>query len=199
PASARVISYDLDGNELWSLKGMSSITIATPYSQNGLLYLSSGYVGDKLRPLYAIRPGASGDISLKAGQDHNDFIAWSNPTIATYNPTTLVYDKYLYVLHDRGFLVCYDALTGREVYPKQRLEIGGRGGFTASPWACGGKVYCLSESGLTTVIAAGPEFKVLASNALDDTCMSTPAITPDSFIIRTAGKLYRIKNGAAGN
>ena len=51
-----VRSYDLDGKLLWSLQGMSSITIATPCEDDGLLFVSSGYVKDKLRPLYAIRP-----------------------------------------------------------------------------------------------------------------------------------------------
>jgi outer membrane protein assembly factor BamB len=198
PASKRVISYDLAGNELWSLSGMSSITIATPYSANGLLYISSGYVGDRLRPIYAIRPGASGDISLKETEDHNEFIAWCNRTAAPYNASTLVYDKRLYILHDRGFFGCLDAMTGKEVYPKQRIEVGGTGGFTASPWAANGKIYCLSEAGLTTVIQAGDTFKILATNPLDEICMATPAITPDSFIIRTAGKLYRIRNAAGG-
>ena len=57
PGTGKVRSYDLDGNELWSLGGMSSITIATPYEYKGNLMVSSGYVGDKKRPLFAIRPG----------------------------------------------------------------------------------------------------------------------------------------------
>ena len=35
--TSQVRSYDLDGKLLWSLKGMSSITIATPYEAEGLL------------------------------------------------------------------------------------------------------------------------------------------------------------------
>src|SRR5213079_1938418 len=64
PGTGKVRSYDLDGKLLWSFKGMSSITIGTPYADQGLLYVSSGFVMDKSRPLYAIRAGASGDISL---------------------------------------------------------------------------------------------------------------------------------------
>ena len=90
PGTGQVRSYDLDGKLLWSLKGMSSITIATPYEHEGLLYVSSGYVLDKSRPIYAIRPGATGDISLKEESTSNDFIAWSQPKAAPYNPTTLI-------------------------------------------------------------------------------------------------------------
>ena len=91
PGTGKVRAYDLDGKLLWWFKGMSGITIATPYADQGLLYVSSGFVADKQRPLYAIRPGASGDISLAPEQTSNAAIAWSNPTAAPYNPTTLVY------------------------------------------------------------------------------------------------------------
>ena len=64
PGSGKVRAYDLDGKLLWWFKGMSGITIATPYADHGLLYVSSGFVADKQRPLYAIRPDAKGDISL---------------------------------------------------------------------------------------------------------------------------------------
>src|SRR5882724_2246927 len=90
--SGKVRSYDSEGKLLWWLKGMSSITIGTPYAQEDLLYISSGYVMDKSRPIYAIRPGATGDISLEPGQTNNSFIAWCRPSAAPYNPTTLLYE-----------------------------------------------------------------------------------------------------------
>ena len=48
PGSHAVRSYDLDGKPLWSLQGMSSIDIPTPCAGAGLLFISSGYVADKL-------------------------------------------------------------------------------------------------------------------------------------------------------
>ena len=62
-------SYDLIGKPLWTIQGMSTICIPTPFSDESRLYVAAGYVGDKLRPnkpIYAIRPGASGDITLEA-------------------------------------------------------------------------------------------------------------------------------------
>jgi outer membrane protein assembly factor BamB len=79
PGTRKVRSYDLDGKLLWELGGMSSIVIPTPFSQSGLLYVCSGYVGDKTRPVFAIKPGASGDISLKPGETNNAFVACINP------------------------------------------------------------------------------------------------------------------------
>jgi outer membrane protein assembly factor BamB len=196
PGTGRVRSYDLDGKLLWELEGMSSITIATPYSQFGNLYLSSGYVMDKLRPVYAIKPGAIGDITLPEDQTSSEYIAWVNREAGPYNPSTLVYGDYLYVLLDRGFFACYDAHTGQMVYDKQRIPEGKA--FTSSPWAYQDKIFCINEDGVTFVIGAGPEFKLLHTNPLaeDDMAMATPAIAGDKLLIRTAPRLYCIENGA---
>jgi outer membrane protein assembly factor BamB len=194
PGTKKVRSYDLDGKVLWELGGMSSIVIPTPFAQRGLLYVCSGYVGDKVRPVYAIRPGASADISLKDGATSNASVAWFEKTAAPYNPSPLVYGDHFYVLFDFGFLSCRDAKTGREIYDKQRINPEGATAFTASPWAYDNKVFCLSEDGDTFVFQAGPEYKLIGKNSLDEMCMTTPAIARDSLIIRTMSKLYRIQN-----
>lgn len=195
PGSGKVRSYDLDGNLLWSLEGMSTITIATPYAYDGKLYISSGYVQDPLRPIYAIRPGAAGDISLKEGEDSNSWIAWRGEQAAPYNPSTLIYQDRLYVLYDRGLAACLNANDGSTIYEPQRL-LNGRA-FTASPWAYGGKVFCLNEDGVTFVLKAGDQFELLHTNHLaeDDMCMATPAIVGDRLLIRTSARLYCIKAG----
>jgi outer membrane protein assembly factor BamB len=191
----KIRSYDLDGHLLWELGGMSTIVIPTPFSRFGLLYLASGYVGDQVRPVFAVRPGAHGDISLKPGETSNDYIAWYQPAAGPYNPSPLVYGDYLYTLLDRGFLTCHDARTGVEIYGKQRIDPVAAA-FTSSPWAYGGKIFALSEDGDTFVIQAGDKFKVLGKNTLDEMCLATPAIAGDSLILRTASKLYRIRRSA---
>ena len=194
PGRQRVRSHDLNGKLLWEFGGMSSIVIPTPFSKFGLLYVASGYVGDKLRPVFAIRPGASGDISLSDSETNSTFIAWCHKTAAPYNPSPLVYGEHFYVLFDFGFLSCHDAKSGREIYGKQRINTEGTSGFTASPWAHNGKIYCLSEDGDTFVIQAGPEYRLLHKNSLEELCMATPAIAGDNLIIRTATRLYSIRS-----
>jgi outer membrane protein assembly factor BamB len=189
--SGRVRSYDLDGKLLWELRGMSINTIPSPFAAGGLLYVASGYVGDPLwKPVYAIRPGASGDITLPAKEDSSKWVAWCRRQAGPYHPTPLVYGDYLYVLYDLGLLACFDARTGEVVYPKQRLP--GRA-FTASPWAYGGKVFCLSEDGDTFVIQAGRDFKVLGKNRLDEMSLATPALAGGSLFVRTQSKLYCLR------
>jgi outer membrane protein assembly factor BamB len=187
-----VRSYGLDGELLWTLSPMSSIVIPTPFAKFDLLFVTSGYVGDQVRPVYAIRPGASGDISLKKGETSNASIAWSLPQGGPYNPSPIVYGDYYYTLFDRGFFTCHDAKTGREIYTKVRLDPAA-GAFTASPWAYNGKLFAMSEDGVTYVIQAGPEFKLLARNPLDEFTMASPAIHRDSLVIRTASSVYRIQ------
>jgi outer membrane protein assembly factor BamB len=151
-------------------------------------------VGDKLRPLYAIRPGASGDITLKPGETNNEFIAWSNPVGGPYNPTPLFYEGRVYVLYDRGLVSCFDAKTGGLLYDRERLPEGFA--FTSSPWAGGGRIFCLNENGVCYVLRAGDKFELLHINKLadDDMCMATPALAGDRLLIRTAARLYCLRN-----
>lgn len=201
PATKRTIAYDLAGKEIWSFTdGMSKLTIGTPFTAHGLLYVGSGYFQDPVRGLFVIKPGARGDITLRDGATSSDAIAWSNPKIAPYNPTPLVFGDELYILYDQGMLSCYDAKTGQPHYEKTRLSPAGggvAGGFTASPWAHDGKIFCLSERAETFVVKAGPQFELLARNALDpEPCLACPALVGNSIILRTASRLYSIRNSA---
>ena len=189
--SDRVRSYDVDGKLLWELSGMSSFAVPTPFSANGLLYITSGYPGDKLRPAYAIRPGATGDISLKPDRTENDYIVWSQATLGPFHPSALVYGGCYYTLLDRGLLSCNDPSTGKEIYPRQRISVDATG-FSASLWAYNGKVFAMSEDGDTYVIQAGADFKILGKNSLEEMTLATPAVANGSLIVRTATKLYRI-------
>ncbi len=190
--TGKIRSYDLAGQLLWELRGMSVIAVPTPVEGNGLLYLCSGYVGDrKNRPIYAVRPGAAGDITPETEQNAGQYIAWYHPFGGPYNPSPITYGEYLYVLYDRGTVNCYEGRTGKLVYEKQQLAKDARA-FTVSPWANDGKLFFLSEDGDTFVVKAGPEFKVLGRNALDEMCMATPATLRGNIIIRTLSKLYRI-------
>ena len=196
PGRNQVRSYDSKGQVLWHLQGLSSIVIPTPFEADGLLYLSAGYVGDNLKlnkPVYAIRPGGSGDLTLPEGSRSSSIVAWLEANSAPYNPSPLVYEGRFYVLWDFGFLSCREARSGREIYPKQRLKADGTVGFTSSPWAYRGKVFCLSEDGDTYVVTAGDQHHLERVNALDELCMATPAIAGDQLFIRTASRLYCLR------
>ena len=177
------------GDVLWELDRHSVVYNPTPVQSSSLLLLSSGYLSDNNRPIYAILPTARGDITLQEGAASSASIAWSRKTGGPYVPSPVVWGEYLYVLYDRGFLGCYNVNTGEEVYIKQRL--GARGdGFSASPWAYRDRIFCLSEAGDCYVIKAGPQFEVEQVNTLDEFCAASPAMTEGKLYIRTMSSLY---------
>ncbi len=184
-------AYDLKGNLLWEFDGkMSSLVIPSPFAADGLLYITSGYVGDKHRPVYAIKPGAKGDITLTDGEKANDFVVWYQPLAGPYNTSPLVVGGHYYTLHDQGFLTCHDARSGKEAYGRERIG----GSYTASPWAYNGKLFCLGEDGKTRVVKTGAEYELLGTNDLGEFCLATPAVSQGNLLIRTATKLYCVTN-----
>ena len=186
-------SYSPDGKLLWHFDGkMSVLTIPSPFAMKGLLYITSGYFQDRKRPVFAVRPGARGDITLAADTTSNEFIRWSLQRMGPYNTSPIVYAGLYYTLLDRGMVTCHDASTGRLVYNRKRFPRAAS--FTASPWAYNGKVFCLDESGYTYVLPAGNSFKVERSNPLDELCIASPAISQGKLLIRTASQVYCISN-----
>ncbi len=198
-------SYDLEGGLLWEMKRFSDITIPQPFSAHGLLYVTSGYVGNQHRPVYAIKPGAKGDITLEEGHKSNEYVVWYQPQAGPYNPTPLVLGDYYFTLYDQGFYTVHNAKTGEEMYftekqkeSKQvkRRVARGAGAFTASPWSYNNRVFVLSEDGDTYVLDPEQGFEVVHTNSLDEMALATPAIAQGSLFLRTRGHLYRLTTEA---
>jgi outer membrane protein assembly factor BamB len=207
----RVHAYDAAaGKELWELGGMSGQPKASPVATDELLFVGTGggpggfgmgggfgpggkggFGGGGSRPLVAVKPGASGDITLKGGAKSSDAIAWSLPQAGPQTPSPLVYEGHLYILEERGgVLSCYDAKSGKQKY-KERIP--GARGFTSSPWAYDGKIFCLDDGGTTHVVQTGSEFKVLGKNTLGEMCWSSPAAAGGALFLRTVDHLYCIR------
>jgi outer membrane protein assembly factor BamB len=185
------IAYAPDsGKELWRLRGLTGQSTPSPVAADGLLYLATGSQGESNRPVFAVRPGASGDISLAKGEEQNKFVAWFHPRASAYTSSPLVYRGRMYVVNDNGILTVFDSQTGKEIY---KARAGGSGNtFSASPWAADGKVYLLSEDGHTFVIEAGDKYVELAKNSMDEMSFASPALAPNTIFLRTQSKLYRI-------
>ena len=184
---SEAVTYDLNGKELWRMKGMAGTPVPTPFAYEGLLYLNGG----ARRPLYAIRPGATGDISLKEGETSNQYVVWSQARGGTYLPSSVAYQGAIYTLTETGILNRYDAKTGKETY-KTRIDPAATN-FTTSPWAYNGKLFCLSEEGQTFVINTGEQFQLSHVNALDDFAQASPALVGERLLIRTEHRLYSIR------
>ena len=175
------------GSELWRLGKHSEITVPTPFLGKGLIWITSGY--SPVQPIYAVKPGATGDISLKDKETKNDSIAWSKTRGGPYMPTPIVYGDYLYTCANSGLLTCYEAATGKQVYSER---LGGKGGYTASPVAADGRLYFTGEESGVRVVKAGPKFELLAINPLGETCLATPAISDGLLFVRTEKHLIAL-------
>jgi outer membrane protein assembly factor BamB len=186
-------SYSVEsGKELWRLTipGMTMPT-PSPLVANGLLYAGAGAQnGEGSRPFFAIRPGASGDITPRDDEERTEFIAWRQPKASGYTPSAIVHDGRVYLVHDTGVMGVHAADTGRFLY---RARVGGVGHtFSASPVAAGNRLYFLDEEGTTIVVEGGDTYREIAQNALDEMTLASPAIADGSLFIRTEKRLYRV-------
>jgi outer membrane protein assembly factor BamB len=188
-ASNFVRGYDpKTGRELWRLGGSSKITAPTPIFANGLHIVASGRAPE--RPVFAVRPGVRGDLTLAAGATENRSVAWSKTGRGSYMPTPLAYRGILYVLANNGVLDAYDITTGKEIY-RQRLPLVGSG-YSASPVAADGKIYLSNEDGEMLVVEAGTTFKHLATNSIGESLMATPALSQGVMYVRGSRTLFAV-------
>ncbi|MCK6486347.1 MAG: PQQ-like beta-propeller repeat protein [Phycisphaerae bacterium] len=174
-----------DGSELWRAGGLN------PDDQGNYRIVNSPVAigdlilaGSRVRPLLALRAGGSGDVT-------STHVAWkyeskNGPDV----PTPVCDGRHVYLVDDRGITTCLDAKTGNAVWGPQRTAVGT---VSSSPVLADQKLYVTNEGATTTVLAAGPEFKVLATNQLDDEyTIASMAVAGSQIFVRSSGNLYCI-------
>ena len=180
-----VTGHDPDtGKEIWRAGGLNPQKrgnyriVASPVVANDMIYAPT-----RQRPLLALPAGGKGDVS--------DSVVWQwTGAGAPDVPTPICDGKYFYMVDDRGLATCLDAKTGEVIWGPERTS---QGIVSASPHLADGKLYLLNEYAVTTVLAAGPEFKLLGTNELDGTyTLSSPVSAGSQLFIRTATHLYCI-------
>jgi outer membrane protein assembly factor BamB len=180
-----VRAYDpLDGRELWRFRDEAEVKTPSPFASDGLIVFSGGYRG---RPLYAIRSGASGDVSVPEGAASGPYLAWRTEPGGPYTVTPLAYRGRLYAVRDEGIFMAYDLRTGGLHYRERTGTT-----HSASPVASDGRVYLAAEGGEVLVLAAGERFEILARNDMGEPVFATPAIANRTLYVRTRGHLYAI-------
>ena len=188
-ASNFIRGYDpRTGKELWRLGGSSKITAPTPVFSDDMFAVVSGRGPE--RPIFVVKAGARGDLTLPEGKSTSDAITWSRTGRGSYMPTPLIYNGILYVLGNNGLLDAYNLQTGEELY-RQRLPVVGSG-FSASPVASDGKLYLSNEDGEMLVIAAGQKFTHVATNSMGELLMATPALSDGVMYVRSSASLFAI-------
>lgn len=188
-ASNFIRAYELEnGKELWRLGGSSKITAPTPVFTDELIVVASGRRPEQ--PIFVLRPGARGDITLAKGQTKSDAVVWSRQRRGPYMPTPLIYDGLLYVLGNNGVFDAYDLGTGDEIYRTRIPHLGS--GFSASPVAADRKIYLSNEDGDMIVVGAGREFDHIATNAMGELLMATPALSQGVMYVKAVTHLFAV-------
>ncbi|MDP6040370.1 MAG: PQQ-binding-like beta-propeller repeat protein [Candidatus Latescibacteria bacterium] len=175
------------GKEIWRAGGLNPQQrgnyriVASPVVVDDMIYAPT-----RQRPLLALPAGGKGDIS--------DKVIWKWASAGAPDvPTPACDGTYFYMVDDRGRATCLNAKTGEVIWGPERTA---QGTVSSSPLLADGKIYLLNENAVTTVLAAGPEFKLLSTNELDGTyTLSTPVAVDSQLFIRTATHLYCIGNG----
>jgi len=182
-----IVAYDLKtGEEVWRIKGGGDNPIPSPFVVNNRIYITNSHGGKS--PVIAIRNDAKGNLT-DADSSKDAGLIWRAERGGAYMPTPVVVGDYIYVADSKGVIRCFRTDTGEKIY-EERLPGGAY--LVASLVAANEKIYCAAEDGTVFVIAAGPEFKVLAKNRLGDACLATPAISAGVFYFRTAHSLLAI-------
>lgn len=183
--------YDfITGRELWRLDGGGDIPVPTPIFAQGLIYLTSAHGNS--RPMRAIRPDATGDITPAVATATNAAIVWVHPRQGNYMQTPIAVGNRIYGCTDAGILTCFDAQSGKILF-SDRISDGAQG-FTASPVSDGRHLYFAGETGKVVVLPVADQFSTVATNDLGAVCMATPAIADGALFFRTRAKLMAIGN-----
>ncbi len=174
------------GAEVWRAAGLNPRqlgnyrVVASPVVYDGMIYVPT-----RRRPLLALRAGGSGDITTS-------HLVWKwDEAYGPDVPTPITDGAYFYMVEDRGKIMCLNAKTGEAIWgPESTAD----GIVSASPILADGKIYITNEQGVTSVVAAGSEFKLLATNELDGTyTLSSPVVSGSQLFIRTSTHLYCVE------
>ncbi|MBN1481116.1 hypothetical protein EH223_01505 [candidate division KSB1 bacterium] len=180
--------YPDTGQELWRLGGSSQITAPTPVFSDSIIIVCSGRGPEA--PVFAIKTGVRGDITLPEGQTNSKDILWSATKVGPYMPTPIIYRGYVYTLNNNGDFRCYDLETGQKIYSEKIPHRGG--GFSGSPVASDGKLFLPSEDGDVFVIKAGPQYELVATNDMGERIMTTPVISEEVMLVRGEKSVFAV-------
>ena len=130
--------------------------------------------------------GGSGDLTATN-------VVWRLKKSYPNIPAPLIYRDVMYLMKEGGIVTSLNPATGEVLKMGRTPEALEE--YYASPVAADGKIFMVSASCKVTVLKAGAQWEILATNDLDEECWATPAIAGNSLIIRTRGALYSFADG----
>jgi len=155
------------GKRLWTAAGEFA-GISSPTFGDGMIFAPGTFT--------ALRPGT--DKSKPQ-------VLWQNGKLSTGYTSPLYYRGLVYTVSSKGVVHCAEPGTGKILW-SERLE----GEFAASPLGADGKIYVTSEEGITTVLEAGAQAKVLAVNPIGEGVLASPVAADGAVLLRSDKHLF---------
>jgi hypothetical protein len=183
--SKSVASYDPEtGAQHWVMDGPTEQFVSSMVLHDGVLLLTAGFPDHWVM---AIDPSGTGNVT-------KTHVLWSKKKDGGYVPSPVAHAGKLFLMDDKeGFASCWDVKTGKQ-YWKERL--GGKAGSHASAVAADGRVYFITDDGVTFVVKADGELDILAKNTLGDKVYASPAFSDGDIFIRSEKYLWCISGKA---
>ncbi len=134
-------------------------------------------------------PAAPKFTALRPAKNPDDEpqVLWESIKLRPGYSSPIAHQGLIYTVATAGIVHCADAKTG-DILWTHRLD----GPFAASPLLADGKLYLVNEKGVTTILQAGKELNVLATNAINDVILATPVASDGAIFLRSDGALYCI-------
>ena len=190
----KVRGYDpYTGKMFWELNLGGGRNISSPVVDNEFLFVGNEGRINGGGTLFAVKAGASGDITPEEGESTSAGVVWSVPDAGISMASPLLYKGCIYLADRRGgFINCYDATSGKPYYTRTRIP--SAKAFWATPWGFNDKIFCLDDAGTAYVLRPGNEFKILYENSIDDKFWSSAAFVEGTIILRGVDYLYCIRH-----
>lgn len=181
-ASGKLRAFDpKTGKELWFCQSIKAAELCPSIvAHDGVIYVL-GHPGGKSQ---AVRAGGSGDVTAT-------HILWQAEKGSNVG-SPVYHNGHLYFVNDsRGNALCLDAKTGSVVYENRMSQ--SRDRWYASPILSGDRIYYVSRTSGTIVLAAKPEFEILATNVIandSNVFNGSPAVADGQIFLRSDKYAY---------
>lgn len=178
----RVVAFDpASGKERWTCRGLNPLVYTSILQHNGVVVAMGGFGGMAL----AVKTGGTGDVT----DTHR---LWHHPKTKQRIGSGVIAGDHIYILNDPGVAECFELSTGKRVWEERLKGPGAKADSWSSMVLAGDRIYVINQSGDSFVLKASPQFEVLATNPLGETCMASIAPSDGELFIRTYKHLWCI-------